>query len=97
VLTEVAASWDAQPLDTTGDTLAARVVGGTDLWITHDAGATWQSTGPVVAAPPMAGLVGLVGLLITEATLGGGPKACHCLFALVAPRARDKSAGCVWR
>ena len=46
VLAELAASWYAQPLDATGDTLAALVVGEVDLWITQDAGASWQEHRP---------------------------------------------------
>ncbi len=32
-----------------------------------------------------------MGLLITEANLGGGPKACHCLYALLSPLAGGAS------
>jgi hypothetical protein len=77
-LGEVESSWYVQPLDASGDTLGAVVNVGADLWITQDAGASWRRTD---AFAGMAVGTGTEGNLYTEGSLGGGPKACHCLFA----------------
>jgi photosystem II stability/assembly factor-like uncharacterized protein len=77
-LAELATNWYAQPLDKSGDTLGALV--GADLWITQDAGASWRRVGLI--APETLGTGTVVGGLVAEASLGGGPKACHCVFAL---------------
>jgi hypothetical protein len=78
-LAEVQANWYAQPLDGSGNTLGALVGDAPDLWITHDAGASWRRMGSI----PRDRLgTGAVSDLITEARLGGGPKACQCVFAL---------------
>ena len=89
-LAEVQASWYAQPLDGVGDTLAAVVVGGTDVWITQDSGASWRRTGAIAGGTLG---TGTAGYLVTEASLGGGPKACHCLFAFSFTRTGGASMG----
>jgi hypothetical protein len=76
---EVSGNWDAQPLDASGATLGALVGAAPDLWITHNAGASWQRMGPI--AREALG-TGTSGGLVTEAGLGGGPRACQCVYAV---------------
>jgi hypothetical protein len=77
-LAEHDAIWYAQPLDAGGDTLGALL--GADLWISQDAGASWRRAGMV--APDTLGTETVVGGLVTEASVGGGPRACRCVYAV---------------
>ncbi|HEY7021564.1 MAG TPA: hypothetical protein VH349_10640 [Ktedonobacterales bacterium] len=92
-LEEVTASWYVWPLDATGATLDAVVDVGADLWITQDAGTRWQRTGSIAGVA-----VGtrLAVNLYTESRLGGGPKACHCLFAFSYTVTGGASMGQLW-
>jgi len=89
-LAEVSGNWYAQPLDATGETLGALIGSAAVLWITHDAGASWQRIGPITRGAPE---TGTPLYLRTDASLGGGPKACHCVFALSSSTTGGGSTG----
>jgi hypothetical protein len=86
-----------QPLDASGAaffTLVSDTSGVPDipslsanLWVTHDAGASWRRAGLVTWPTPPPG-VGPISEVLTEAPLGGGasaPQACHCVVGLAFP------------
>jgi photosystem II stability/assembly factor-like uncharacterized protein len=75
-LAEQDAIWYAQPLDAGGDTLGALL--GADLWITQDAGASWRRAGLITLETET-----VVGGLVSEASVGGGPRACRCVYVVV--------------
>jgi hypothetical protein len=81
----------AQPLDATGEALFAFVttyssgiLTQSDLWMTHDAGASWRRVGPAQLPAPTKGGRPLSNIL-TEARMPGGPQACHCVFGVSYP------------
>jgi hypothetical protein len=93
-LAEQNAIWYAQPLDAGGDTLGAPL--GADLWITQDAGASWRRAGLITPdTPDTLGTGPVVGGLVTEASVGGGPRACRCMYAVVYSNQLGTIAG--WR
>jgi hypothetical protein len=86
----VGTAWYAQPFESSGDTLGAFVdhysngaLVNADLWVTRDAGVHWQHMGPVTTNASHTSTP--VNVLVTEAGLGGAPKACRCVFALSYP------------
>jgi photosystem II stability/assembly factor-like uncharacterized protein len=92
------ASWYAQPLDSGGESLITIVtrydsgsLARSDLWITRDAGATWQRLGP--ATPPTSQVSGDIEFLLTEAHVGGGPQLCHCAYGVSNPYGGSRLAG----
>jgi hypothetical protein len=84
-------SWFAQPLEATGETLFTFVTdysGGvltqSDLWMTHDAGASWRRVGPAqLPAPAKDGRP--ISNILTEPPLTDGSQACHCVFGVSYP------------
>jgi hypothetical protein len=87
----ISGSWYAQPLDATGETLftfltnySGPVLIQSNLWISHDAGATWRR----VAASDLPTLTRggqPITDMFTEAQVSGGPQACHCVFGVSYP------------
>jgi hypothetical protein len=57
----------------------AQACGHSQYYLSEDDGATWRRIGPTVAEKTLGAEP--VGVLVTESNLGGGPRACHCLFA----------------
>ena len=72
--------WYPQLLDASGDTIGALVGATSDLWITRNAGASWQRIGPIVRA--IGGIQVVVSDLVTEASFGPAPRTCRCAFAV---------------
>jgi photosystem II stability/assembly factor-like uncharacterized protein len=78
-LANVPGSWYPTSLDRNGDTLEALVGNTHDVWITHDAEASWRRIGPITQDPTE---TRAAGYLLTDVGLGRGPLACGCVFAL---------------
>jgi hypothetical protein len=88
------AFWYPQLLDASGDTLGALVGNAPDLWITRNAGASWQRIGPIVR--DIVGVQIAVSDLLTEASFGRAPSAsrtCRCAFAVSTSGFLGDSAG----
>jgi hypothetical protein len=88
-------SWSAQPLDATGETLFTFITdssGGvfvhSDLWMTHDAGASWRRVESAGLPTPTKGGEPISNIL-TEAGVAGGRQACHCVFGVSYPAGFD--------
>jgi hypothetical protein len=90
-LAEPNAFWYPQVLDASGDTLGALVGNAPDLWITHNAGTTWQRIGPIVR--DIGGTQMAISDLVTEASFGRAPRTCHCAFAVSSSGLLGASAG----
>jgi hypothetical protein len=84
-------SWYAQLLDATGETLftfstdySGPVMTHSDLWISHDAGASWRRVGSAqLPAPTKGGQP--ISNIFSEAGVAGGSQACHCVFGVSYP------------
>jgi hypothetical protein len=85
------AFWYPQLLDANGDTLGALVGVRPDLWITRDAGASWQRIGPIIR--DIGGIQIAISDLVNEASFGRAPRTCHCAFAVSSPGFLGASAG----
>jgi photosystem II stability/assembly factor-like uncharacterized protein len=93
----VGVQWFAQPLDSSGDSLATLISRfdnpgqvQSDLWITRDAGATWRHVGPAAPATPQVN--DGIASLWTEAS-SGGPQLCHCIYGASYPYGGSPIAG----
>ncbi|HEY7020728.1 MAG TPA: hypothetical protein VH349_06385 [Ktedonobacterales bacterium] len=83
--------WYPQLLDASGDTIGALVGATPDLWITRNAGASWQRIGPIIHT--IGGIQVVVSDLVTEASFGPAPRTCRCAFAVSSPGFLGVSAG----
>jgi hypothetical protein len=83
--------WYPQLLDASGDTLGALVGNAPDLWVSRNAGTSWQRIGPIVR--DIGGIQFAVSDLVTEASFGRAPRTCHCAFAVSSPGFLGGSAG----
>jgi photosystem II stability/assembly factor-like uncharacterized protein len=91
----VGAQWFALPLDSGGESFAT-LVGKyditnqlrSDLWMSHDAGATWQRVGPATSQANDA-----ISVLLTEAGRGEESRLCHCVFGATYPYGGSTLAG----
>jgi hypothetical protein len=90
-LTALNTFWYPQLLDASGDTLGALVGNAPDLWITRNAGTSWQRIGPIVR--DIGGIQIAVSDLVTDASFGRAPRACHCAFAVSSSGFLGASAG----
>jgi len=77
------AIWYPQLLDANGDTLGALVGVKPDLWITRNAGASWQRMGSIIGDKD--GIQTAISELVTEASFGRAPRTCRCAFAVSSP------------
>jgi hypothetical protein len=89
-LAELQGNWYPQALDTNDDTLGALVGTAGDLWISLDAGASWQRVRPIAHDSTD---TGIPLYLRTEVNLRGGPKACHCVYALTSSANVSRTIG----
>jgi hypothetical protein len=85
------AFWYPQVLDASGDTLGALVGARPDLWVTRNAGTSWQRIGLIVR--DRGGGQVVVSDLVTEASFGRAPGICRCVFAVSSPGLLGASAG----
>ena len=84
------ANWYPHLLDASGDTLGALVGARPDLWITRDAGATWQRIGTIERDRSIAGSIDD---LFGEASLGNWPQMCRCIYTESYPGYLGNSVG----
>jgi hypothetical protein len=90
-LAELNAFWYPQLLDASGDTLGALAGNAPDLWITRNAGASWQRIGSIIR--DIGGIQVAISDLVTEASFGRAPRTCHCAFAVSSPGFLGASVG----
>jgi hypothetical protein len=83
--------WYPELLDASGDTLGALVGVRPELWITRNAGASWQRIGPIIR--DIGGIQISISDLVTEATFGRASRTCRCAFAVSSSGFLGASAG----